>query len=851
MQPGQRISHFEIEELLGRGGMGVVYKAVDIKLGRTVALKFLPPHTADDDEARERFEVEAQAASALDHPNICNIHEIGEADDGSLFIAMAYYKGDALDERLKRGHLSVEEAVGIATQVANGLHAAHDSGIIHRDIKPGNIIITERGEVKILDFGLAKMHNLALTREGSTLGTVTYMSPEQLRGEQVDRRTDIWALGILLFQMISGRLPFVGDYEQAVLYAVANTDPAPLDEAPVYIQQIVDRCLAKDPDDRYMTAQEVVDALVSRDHAAQSAQRPIRKPAATGLRSGRGIALSIGAVVASIILAVSLTFLEDSSLPESKHIAVLPFINVGGKAEDQSYVDGLVHAVSSKIAAMERFQGSLWVVPATDVFRKNITTSDEAAKELHVNLVVTGSVWIGDDDLQLTLNLVDATSGRLLRTALLDERYTDVRSIQDGVVRKIADLIDIELNPEAEATLTAGATTVPGAYQFYLQGLGYLSHYENDADIKQAIVLFRRAVEEDDTFALGFAGLGEAYWRSYDVTLQLPHADSAVVFSNRAFELDDRLAEVQNTIGIVHMGTGQYDKAEVAFKEAIRIDPGYAGAHRNLGRTFELTDRLDEAEQEYVRAVNLKPDLWGLYNTLGIFYHNQGEHAKAARQFEQVTLLAPDNPWGYNNLAVQYQRLGQTERSLPLYQRAATVNPDAAAPTALAYYNLAFMAYSRDAYREAADLYEKSIEYQPKKANAWMDLGGVRHWLGEREPADEAWRTSIRLSRENLRVNPKSAPELRLLAMNYAMLGQRDSSFMFVDSLMNLPGLSSGDYLAVGKVYEILGERQMAITYVTRAIDQGHSYASIESSAWLDSLRLDTDFLTLTRNKRR
>ncbi|MGA7304384.1 MAG: protein kinase [Rhodothermales bacterium] len=847
MHPGTRISHFEIESLLGRGGMGEVYKAVDVKLGRPVALKFLPLRHSHNEAARSRFEVEARAASALDHPNICSIYEIGEADDGSLFIAMAYYPGETLDKRLERGPVSVDEAVAIVRQVAAGLEAAHEADIVHRDIKPGNIVVTERGEVKILDFGLAKMQNLALTQEGSTFGTVLYMSPEQIMGGEIDRRSDVWALGVLLYQLISGRLPFAGEYAQAISYLVVHGEAAALDEAPEEIRVVVNRCLEKRPEDRYASAQEVADALLS---SIGGSEGWLERPGATlgrALQSKRGKVWVTAILLAGLLSALSIQWLTEPGLPAAKHIAVLPFANVGENPENQSYVDGLVYAVSSKIASMERFQSSLRVVPASDVFGKHLTTSDEAAKELDVNLAITGSVWIGSDVLQLTLNLVDAATGRLLRTAVLEEKQSNVGHIQDGVVRKLAELIDLELNPADEQVLHAGATTVPGAYQFYLQGLGYLSHFENHEDVRRAIELFHSAVETDDKFALGYAGLGEAFWRSYEATLNASEADSAVAYSKIAVGLDDRLAEVWNTIGLVHNGTGHYKEAEKAFREAIRIDPAYAAAYRNLGLTFELTNRMTEAEQSLQEAVARKPDYWSYYNTLGIFYHNRGEHQKAAEQFEQVVKLAPDNPWGYNNLAVQYQRLGKPEKAAPLYEKATTADPSAAAPTALAYKNLAFMAYSDDDYGRAANLYAKSLEHQPKSATTWMDLGGVYHWLGNDSAATDAWQRSIAISRANLEVNPKFNDGLRNLVMVYAMLGREDSSLVFVDSLMRLPGLGSADYLAVGKAYEILGRRQPAITFVTRAVDKGHSWSSIESSAWLDSLRVDPDFRALVR----
>ena len=839
--------------MLGKGGMGVVYKATDINLQRPVALKFLHTYADGDEEARERFRTEARAASALDHPNICSIYEIGETDEGSLFIAMAYYEGETLDEVMGRREISIDEAVDIVTGVADGLAAAHRAEIVHRDVKPANIMLLENGGVRILDFGLAKMQNFALTRDGSTLGTANYMSPEQLQGAEVDHRTDIWALGVLLYELIAGRAPFSGEYEQAVLYAVVNSAPDAIDKGPEWVRQLIDRCLEKNPDDRFQSAEEVAVALRSTDAGPIGPRSTASgQVVETGspVRGWRGLAIA-GTLAVALVLVVGFLMTQrgGDALPSTKHIAVLPFVNVG-ESSSQPFVDGLVHAVSSQIAGMEQFQGQLWVVPAVDVFRKNITTSDEAAKELHVNLALTGSVWVTEQLLQLTLNLVDAESGRMLRTALLEVPQSDVIQIQDGVVSKVAEIIEVELRPEEAQLLTAGSTTVPGAYEFYTRARGYLSRYENEVDIARAVDLFKRAVDEDRNYALGYAGLGEAFWRRYDASNDPADADSALLFSSRALELNDRLPAVQNTIGLVYQGMGQYEEAESSFRKAIEIEPASDAAYRALGETLQSLGRLDEAEEAYRTAVSIKPDYWANYNELGKFYWDQNEYEKAIDQFEQVVILAPENPWGYNNLAIVYESQRQFDKAKEFYEQASVANPSARSATSLAYYNLGGLATARDDYEEAVDLYLKSIDRLESDFYAWSELGGAYHWLGETSEAVKAWRRAVALARESLEVNPRSPETVGQLAMDYAKLGRADSAQVFLDSLLNRQIILSDDLISAAVTNEVLGRRETAVNQVLEALELGYPYYLIEFSSWLEDMRSDSLFVSGIRKKR-
>ncbi|MCZ6703888.1 MAG: protein kinase, partial [Ignavibacteria bacterium] len=524
---GKTISHSRVLEKLGGGGMGVVYKAQDTKLDRTVALKFLPPHLHLDEEAEKRFISEAKAASSFDHPNICTIYDISKTDDDQLFIAMACYEGETLKKKLENGPFKIEDVIDYYIQIAKGLERAHEAGITHRDIKPANIMITNRNEVKILDFGLAKsLNDPGVTKIGSTVGTASYMSPEQAKGTEINHQSDIWSLGVVMYQMITGRAPFEGDYEQAVIYAIINEEPIPISESsencPQLLIEIVNKCLKKDPSDRYQTTAELLDDLkilaIDPDSESKiSQQKAVTKKSGGFLSNKKKLLTTAGVIILLIFLSSFLpsgleffkSLLGFKSEPSEQHLLVLPLTNIGGDEDKQAFCDGLMETLSSKLTQVEQFDGSLWVVPSSEVIRNKISSPDEAYQRYGVNLAVTGSLQFLDDLLRLTLNLVDAKNLRQLNSSVIDIEAKNISSLQDKSVIKLLEMLHIELEPESKDILSAGGTDVPEAYEYYIQGRGYLQRYENVDNIDKAINLFKLASEKDSYYALVYAGLGE------------------------------------------------------------------------------------------------------------------------------------------------------------------------------------------------------------------------------------------------------------------------------------------------------------------------------------------------------
>ncbi|HUX05946.1 MAG TPA: protein kinase, partial [Acidobacteriota bacterium] len=649
---GETISHYTIEEKLGEGGMGEVYKARDTKLERVVALKFLPEKVTDDPEAKSRFLREARAASKLDHPNICTVFEIDQTDDGKTFIAMSHCPGISLRERLKEKSLSTAEAVEIAIQIGEGLDEAHRHGIVHRDIKPGNIMITEQTKVKIVDFGLAKLRDsLQITKTGKAMGTAAYMSPEQVRGEDVDFRSDIWSLGVVLYEMLAGSLPFQGEYEAAVIYSILNREPQDFADADegitAELQRIALKALEKAPDSRYRCMTDFVDALRRIHDAFVTATKELASadtPETAARKKALPVVFVSAAVAAfSAVLIVLALFIAPavqrwfggSPLPAKKHLAILPFSLIGGEAEDQAMCDGLMETLCSKLTSFEQFQQTIWIVPTREIIEENVTSPSHARGSFGVSLVVTGSVQRIGDSAQLTLNLVDTSSLRQIRSAQLFEPFSNIHQLQSRAVGKLVEMLEFEMPQQSRAAIFAGDTLTSDAFKYYLQGRGFLQHYQDTANIDRAMDSFNKAISADPDYALAYAGLGEACFRKFRATRDGNWLEEGTNHCERALTLNDSLAQVHNTAGLLLMASGRYEQAAGEFRKALEINPVNAEALGGLGQSYERLGNSADAERIYLEAINLRPEYWSGYNDIGIFYLSLGRYDEAEAQFKK------------------------------------------------------------------------------------------------------------------------------------------------------------------------------------------------------------------------
>ena len=608
---GQTVSHYRIIEKLGEGGMGVVYKAEDTRLGRTVALKFLPSSLTSDPDAKERFVREARAASALDHPNICTIHEIDETDTGQLFICMSCYEGEVLKSRIARGRLPLDEAVDVADHIARGLAKAHSRGIVHRDVKPANVLITEDSEVKLLDFGLAKLADqTGVTKIGTTVGTATYVSPEQARGQEIDHRTDIWSLGVILYEMLAGRPPFQSTNEQALIYAIVNEEPRPVGalrhETPPELARVVQRAMSKDPSFRYEDADGFLADL-------------------------RSAAESPGAAAAGQRRAVR-------SLPS---IAVLPFVDMSPERDQEYFCDGMAEELINALTGIERLQ----VASRTSAFQFKGTGHDVRAvgRELGVGTVLEGSVRKAGNRLRITAQLINVADGYHLWSEKFDRDADDVFAIQDEISLAIVDKLRVRLLGDEKTRLVKRHTDDQEAYGLYLRGRYYWNR-RYEGGLRKAITYFQQAIERDAGYALPYVGIADAvhimgYYGFLSPAEAFPQAKAAAM---KALELDDSLGEAHAALGwISTFYDWSWEAAERQFRHALGLSPRYATAHEWYSLYLAAVGRFDEAITEARRAQALEPVSLIVNAAAGAVLYLSRHHEDATEQLRRTLEMDP------------------------------------------------------------------------------------------------------------------------------------------------------------------------------------------------------------------
>jgi serine/threonine-protein kinase len=644
---GKTISHYTILEELGRGGMGVVYKAEDTKLKRTVALKFLPPDFTSDTEARERFIHEARAAAALNHTNICTIYEIDEAD-GKYFIAMELIEGVSLKEKITGGPLPLDTSIDIARQIAGGLEKAHSRGIVHRDIKSANIMITGDGQVKIMDFGLAKSRGATqLTKEGTTLGTTQYMSPEQARGHAVDHRSDIWSLGVVLFEMVTGRFPFAGDYDQAVIYSILNEEPAALTGlrtgVPVELERIANKCLEKDPAERYQTASGISADLLhlERTRSAQTVtqQHGTKAPTKKTSRTWIGIGVSVLAVIVIAVILVLRFIPSSEKKPVSKitMLAVLPFENLG-PTEDEYFADGITEELIATLAKLE----GIGVIARTSVMRFKETDKPIAGigDELGVDYILEGTIrWqhLSDTEsrVRITPQLIRVSDETHLWAEVYQRDMNDIFAIQEEIAEQVAHALNITLlETGKKGRHPSDPTDDPDAYQAYLKGRHHW-HRRTKHDLEMSITYFEEAIERDPGFALAYAALAETYGVIAGWGFRSPAEMNEKVkqFAHRALEINSELVEAYTVLAGQEWTPGaDWNKAEELFQRALEINPNYASTHQWYSECIRELGRFKEAREHIEYAKRLDPLSRIIYLSSGLLYRYEKRYDEAIEE---------------------------------------------------------------------------------------------------------------------------------------------------------------------------------------------------------------------------
>ena len=711
---GQIFSHYQVLERFGGGGMGVVYKALDMTLDRHVALKFLPPELTRDDEARRRFMQEAKAASALDHPNVCNIHEIASTPDDQLFIAMAYYAGETLKTRIARGPVPVGAALDIIKQVAAGLDEAHAAGIVHRDIKPANIILTKSGLVKILDFGIAKLTGATgLTETGITLGTVSYMSPEQVNGEDAGPQSDVWALGAVFYELLTGQPPFPGDRPAVVMHGITGWAPTTVrelrPETSPQVARVVTRALEKSRARRYATVGDFLAAISAGGATADPETEAVTDPVPTG--------------------PTEATVRPGGEALEVPSIAVLPFANMSADPEQEYFCEGLAEELIDALAQLD----GLRVVARTSAFQFTGKGHDLRAvgEKLSVTTVLEGSVRKVGNRLRINAQLINVDDGYHLWSKRYDREMDDVFAIQDEIARAVVTELKVKLLGAPEQPLVVRPTESLEAYACYMQGRHYrFSRY----DVAKASQFFEEAVRHDPAYAAAWAGVAQAAVMTGALGVRPPAETAAEARAavERALAVDDGLSEAHAALGKIRMWFDwQWPEAEREFTRALELDPANVDGYSAYAGFLGWMGRTDEALVQVARERELDPLSAHASTEAGMALLVGRRCEEAVVAFRQALDLQPDMSNALWHLGWSYQACLQPEKALAPLRAVSKATAHLPAHLGVLGHGLARVGQESEARRLLAELTRRTEhEYVAPFTFAYVHLG-----LGELEEA--------------------------------------------------------------------------------------------------------------------
>ena len=844
---GQYFAGYRIEGELGAGGMGVVYRAWDPQLQRTVALKLV--RSAETEGAHQRLLVEARAASALDHPNVASVHALEQEPDGDLCIVMAYYEGETIGARLKRGPLAPGEAIDIARQIACGLDAAHRQGIIHRDIKPSNVLLTKSGIGKILDFGIARTTAVAvdLTEPGTMVGTLAYMSPEQIRGDRAGSGSDLWALGVVLYEMLTGRHPFPAGTAHELRQAILQNEFPEHPLIPEVVRAPLRKALAKREEDRFSSATamgsslEAAGAALSKaadrdtEHVrgAADAKGSARPKYSRRLKRSFVAAAIAVAMIGAGAAAVYRPWAQNSPLAGRSHVtlAVLPFKAQGDVPGLPHLAEGLSEALAQRISNVDYFRDRLAVVSSSELISRNAGDPVEAKRRFGANMLASGILRSGKDS-EVILELSITEEGRAAPAPVrLAGDIARLSLLEDQAAAELSSILTMRLN-RASPKLSARRPVEPEAYRAYLSGLGLLQRWDKTENLSGALQNFGHATRLDPQFAAAWVGFADAARTRYTQSKDPSHLQYAFAHAQQAVRMEPGLAAAHVVLGRVYSDMKERDLALVEYKRALEIDNGDLSALAGVARTLEQLQRQTEAAETLERSVRLHPYSWTAHNHLANFYYRAGRLPESERAFRRCLELSPDNAGLHSNLGAVLFARGNLSEAAEHFRASLRLRPTYQAST-----NLGNVYYRQQRFKEAAEAYGSALQLANQDFRIWGSHARALSRLpGRARDARDSYLRAIQIAEASIATVPPDASTRSLLSLYHAAVGNQPEAEKFAGEALAAPIDDNEALINIASAFELIGQEERAVHWVEEALRRGYAWRDVQQDPDLEKL---------------
>jgi serine/threonine protein kinase/tetratricopeptide (TPR) repeat protein len=866
LQPGYVFAdRYEILRVLGQGGMGAVYQARDRELDRMIALKVIRPELATDPAILARFKQELILARNVTHKNVVRIYDLGESA-GIRFITMEYVDGEDLRSLLKHhGKFSPQQAIAMIEQVCRALDAAHSEGVIHRDLKPQNIMRDRQGRMVVMDFGLARsLGDSGMTQTGAIVGTMEYMSPEQALGMPLDQRSDIFSVGLIFYELLTGKAPYQADTAIASLMKRTREAAVPASEVdhsvPRSLSAIVSRCLEREPADRYHAIVELLQQLNAWGSNPNISEEALSRMIPHAVVRRTRFLLDLPGKrwmwISAALLAIALAAFAGRTLlsrppaqtqqlakgippfSQGKYIAILP-LKVAGDEKTLGYVgDGIEEALSTKLFQLKEVH--LASASAVEKVAAKDLPLSKLAGELGVNLVLQGMVQGNHDQLRVTVSLDDASGGNRLWSEEFPGVPGDLLTLEDQIYSSVVNALALKPSNEELARSGAHPTENVQAYDLYLQGRNILHNSRVPAEIKRASSLFEQAIGKDSNFALAYAGLADASLRIYGENKESIWAQKAMLAAQQAERLSSNLPEVHLSLGSVYSATGKNAQAIAELKRALELAPNSDEAYRRLGDAYRANGQSELAVGAYQSAVAANPYYWINDNSLGKAYLELGDPAKALPSFQKVTELASDNPIGFANIGSLYMRQGKWSEAIPQFQKALAIMP-----TSATYSNLGTAYFWLKRYDDATKMFEKAAEMTPNDEVLFGNLGDSYRWSGHSQQAGTAYDKAISLAFQQLQVNPRSAETMGDLALYYAKKGDARNALQYIQQARAIDLADVQLMYSEVQIKALVGKPEDALKSLRQALGKGYPPQEVWNDPELQKLQALPQFAQL------